>query len=85
MFPRSKVGVMGAFKRGDAAAVGGGWRFSPCCQPQADLAIPAAGSHVLEAIPKETGSSAERPVLQSLIASKDGTVCKESETLQMLK
>ena len=39
---------------------------------------------MLEAIPEETGSSAERPVLQSLTASNDGTVCKESHTLQML-
>lgn len=76
-------GVMGAFKRGDAPAVGGGWRFLPVVSPK-HLAIPSAGVTMLEAIPEETGSSAEQAVLQSLTASNNGTVCKESHTLQML-
>ena len=76
---------MGAFKRGDSPAVGGGWRFSPCCQLQALGNSCSRGLNMLAAIPEETGSSAERPVPQSLTASKDVTVSKESQTLLMLK
>lgn len=58
--------------------------FLPVVSPK-HLAIPSAGvSHAGRAIPEETGSSAEQAVLQSLTASNNGTVCKESHTLQIL-